>query len=222
MEVTLISTRHENLGQCNSQILFEILEEIRPDVIFEEKPPLDFEKYYLEQSRKSLETQAIITYLASNSAHHIPVDSNNLPSEFFFREHKNVYRRIEGLAGIDGFNYRNACDQSTRHAAAYGFKYLNSEHCITNNDRIREAIEFGLKKLDNQRFFKIENEWLMINDRREDEMLENIYKFSKSHKYNTGVFLLGAAHRKSIIRKIENCEHRDDPRLNWSILSFDN
>lgn len=221
MEVTLINTRHKNLGQCNSSVLYRLLEQIRPSVIFEEKPPSWFDAYYLQKTRTSLETEAIIPYIASYDAQNILVDSENLPSESFFREHESMYRRIEGLADINGFNYRNALDSSKRLAATYGFNYLNSDRCITYNDRILEAIEGGLKKLDHESFFELQTEWLMINDRRENEMLENIYKYSRTHNYKNGVFLLGSAHRKSIIKKIDNCEDRDDSKLNWSILSFD-
>lgn len=221
MEVTLISTRHDNIGKCNSSELCQLLEQIRPEVIFEEKPPSNFDAYYLEKTRTSLETQAIISYIASYNANHILVDSENLPSQSFFREHENVYKRIEGLADINGFNYRNAVDCNKHFAATHGFNYLNSDHCVTYNERIREAIDLALKKLNHERFFQIENEWRMINDRRENEMLENIYKYSNADNYKSGVFLLGAAHRKSIIKKIENCEDRDDPKLNWCILSFD-
>jgi hypothetical protein len=163
-----------------------------------------------------------MNYRASYDVQNVPVDSDNLPKEAFFQEHMYVYNRIEGLADINGFNYRNAVDCNKRLTATYGFNYLNSDHSVTYYDRIHEAIDLALKKLNHERFSQIENEWRMINDRRENEMLENIYKFSKTHNYKNGAFLLGAAHRKSIIKKIENSEDRDDPKLNWSILSFEN
>lgn len=45
-EIYLLCTRHENLGECNSQELYNIFERIKPDVIFEETPPSYFDLYY--------------------------------------------------------------------------------------------------------------------------------------------------------------------------------
>jgi hypothetical protein len=45
-EIYLIGTRHEELGRCTSQALSSILEQLKPEVIFEELPSTLFEDYY--------------------------------------------------------------------------------------------------------------------------------------------------------------------------------
>jgi pheromone shutdown protein TraB len=39
-------------------------------------------------------------------------------------------------------------------------------------------------------------------DHRENAMLQNIYNYSQENNYNQAVFLIGAEHKKSIMRKI--------------------
>ena len=42
--ITLVCTRHEELGACNSHEMHKILETINPEVIFEEIPPSFFDQ----------------------------------------------------------------------------------------------------------------------------------------------------------------------------------
>jgi hypothetical protein len=34
-------------------------------------------------------------------------------------------------------------------------------------------------------------------EKRESEMIKNIYSYSKKHEFNNGLFYIGAGHRKS-------------------------
>jgi pheromone shutdown protein TraB len=64
--------------------------------------------------------------------------------------------------------------------------------------------------------YKIFNE---VIDKRENAMIQNIYNYSKENQYNRAVFLLGAGHRKSIIKKILQCEKQSEIKLNWTIFN---
>jgi len=44
--ITLIGTTHSESGQCNSDELYKILEDINPEVIFDELPSHFFDMYY--------------------------------------------------------------------------------------------------------------------------------------------------------------------------------
>ncbi|OQP51212.1 hypothetical protein A4R26_29815 [Niastella populi] len=82
--VILIGTRHEAIGKCNADELCKIIERINPDVIFEEIPPSYFDTFYINKSRRNLETDSINKYLESHIIKHIPVDSDDVPPESFF------------------------------------------------------------------------------------------------------------------------------------------
>jgi hypothetical protein len=48
-------------------------------------------------------------------------------------------------------------------------------------------------------------------------MLENIYNYSKEKKYSQAVFLIGAEHKKSIVRKIAEYQKLPGIKLNWTM-----
>lgn len=174
--ITLVCTRHNILGKCNSNELHQIIETINPEVVFEEIPPSFFDKYYIHRSHSNLETDTINKYSETHKVEHIPVDSDDIPSESFFQHHKYMLERIEGLADINGFNYRNLTDTNRAYVALYGFKYLNSIYCDNLNNEICNAIEKGLQKLNDDKLSQTYNLWKEINEKRENEMLQNIYK----------------------------------------------
>lgn len=213
--ITLLCTRHDNLGKCNSNELYQIIERINPEVIFEEMPPSFFDKYYLEKSRSNLESDTINNYIKHHKINHIPVDSDNLPSEEFFKDHKYMMGKIEGLADINGFTYRDLVDTNKICSERHGFKYLNSLDSMNINNDIYVAIERGLQKMNNDKFFQTFKLWKDIHDTRENQMLQNIYRYSQTNSYERAIFTIGAAHRNSIIQKVSECNKNEKTKLNW-------
>ena len=88
--ITLVSTRHENIGKCNSQELWQILETIKPEVIFQEIPSSYLNKHYIEQTRSNLETDAIRLYIEAHKPTIVAVDIDDIPDQTFFKEHKRL------------------------------------------------------------------------------------------------------------------------------------
>ena len=213
--ITLISTRHDSLGKCNSNELYKIIERINPEVIFEEIPPTFFDEYYLDKSRSNLETDTISKYIQNYKIEHIPVDSDNFPSEEFFKDHKYMIERIEGLADINGFTFRNLVDTNKRNIERFGFNYLNSIDSININKEIYNTIKNGLQKINNDRLFQTFKSWKDINEMRENHMLQNIYSYSQKHSYERAIFTIGAAHRNSIIEKISRFHTNEKANMNW-------
>jgi hypothetical protein len=217
--ITLICTRHEECGKCNSDELYRIIETINPGIIFEEIPPTFFDKYYTLKTLTNLESETINKYLATHKIDHIPVDSDNLPSESFFQNYTHLVQRIEGLADINGHKYRSAIDNNKRHSATYGFEYLNSIYCDNLYDETDNAMKKGLQTLNDDKLFQTYKLWNDIHEKRENEMLKNIYSYSKDHSYDKGIFMIGAAHRKSIMKEIKEFEKKEELKLNWSFFN---
>jgi hypothetical protein len=213
--IYLISTRHEELGKCNSNELCDIIEQINPNVIFEEIPPSCFDEYYKYKSRQNLESNAIKRYMLKNKIEQIPVDSDNIPSDEFFKSLEKLYKKVEGLIDYNGFMYGKQSDNNRFNTAQNGFKYLNSMECININKGIYEAIENGLQTIKDEELIQTFNHWKEINSMRENTMLQNIYRHSKAHRYDRAIFLLGAAHRGSIIDKIQEFNNNETVKLNW-------
>jgi hypothetical protein len=217
--ITLICTRHSELGACNSTELFKIIERIKPDLIFEEIPPSYFNKYYITKIQSNLETDTINKYVETHNIKHIPVDSDNLPYESFFQDHKNMLERIEGLADINGFNYRTLTDTNRINIKIYGFRYLNSIQCVNYNNAIYSAIEKGLQNINDEKLFQTYNLWKDINEKRENVMLQNIYSYSKEQCYDKAIFTIGSGHRKTISLKIEEYKNQENLKLNWNFCN---
>ncbi|MCG9880409.1 MAG: hypothetical protein MH472_07410 [Bacteroidia bacterium] len=211
----LISTRHESLGKCNSDELCHIIEQINPNVIFEEIPPSNFDEYYKHKSRQNLESNAIKRYILNNKIKQIPVDSNNIPSDEFFKSLEKLHKKVEGLIDYNGFNYRKLTDRNQLKTDQFGFKYLNSIECINTNKGIYESIENGLQTIKDEALIQTFNLWKEINSSRENIMLQNIYKYSEAHSYDRAIFLLGAAHRESFIEKTKENNLKCDIKINW-------
>jgi hypothetical protein len=212
--VTLISTEHRENGKCNSIELHKIIESISPDVIFEEETNDDkFQKYYNEEnSYKSLEVQCIKKYLQNHDIKHIPVDIGS--NQFLtFREWDYMF---------DTFNkyvvYKKIKKDHCELRDKEGFAYLNSKKCLELFDKMKatekQLLEFsGINKYELLRIYGL---FQKEHDCRENAMLLNIYNYSKENQYNQAVFLLGYAHRNSILQKILRYEAIENLKLNWT------
>jgi hypothetical protein len=55
-----------------------------------------------------------------------------------------------------------------------------------------------------------------VIDAYEDSMIRNIYAYCQKNRFNTAIFMCGAAHRKSIIEKIEKYKPQKSIELNWT------
>jgi hypothetical protein len=216
--ITLVCTRHDELGKCNSNELYKIIERISPELIFEEIPPSYFDKYYINKNRNNLESDTINKYSETHKVEHIPVDSENIPSQSLVQQYTYLLKRIDGLADINGFHYRTFTEKYISYVEMYGFKYLNSIYCINYYDKINDTIEKGLQKINNDELYQTYKSWKDINEKRENEMLQNVYNYSKEHSYDKAIFTVGAGHRKSLMQKIQEYDRKEECKLNWTFM----
>lgn len=220
-EIYLIGTRHEELGRCTSQALSSILEQLKPEVIFEELPSTKFEDYYTLYTVYTLESLAVRTYTSNNpTVKQLLVDSLDIPTESFFKDYEELIRRVEGGVNNASFNFRNFSDRNRLYIFDYGFNYLNSKAAITIQDEMNEAIVEALSLMNNEKLILTWEEWNRINRLREQTMIQNIYEYSSTNSFNRGVFLIGSAHRKPIIEHISSLHEESTNTLNWIFNLF--
>ena len=213
--VTLICTEHGENGACNVDGLYYIIKKISPEIIFEEIPPSFFDAYYKYKNRNNLESIAINKYLESHQIKHIPVDYYDIPNSFD-ADNRDMYGRIEAVSP----KYRRLVDAHVSNVNRFGFKYLNSVNCNNLWNDIYSETEDTLQYLNNEKYIIIYKLWNNIMEKRENEMINNIYSYSKEHRFDRGLFLIGAAHRKSIINKIQ--KYSGTELVNWNINKYDN
>jgi hypothetical protein len=225
--ITLIATDHKERGLCNPHELFKIIEQISPDVIFEEIPPRKFEAVYAGTRQDTLETKTIKVYLQKYPAtHHYPVDldieqatEKQIESEldgipFICKDYSPEYNYLDGLIPY--------------WSKKYGFPFLNNDRCseiISRKKVLEKQILDALRKDKRQRAMDHETlnlaykQWIDQNDDRENEMLKNIYSYMESKKYASALFLVGAAHRKPMQQKIREYESKKSSKLNWTFYT---
>jgi hypothetical protein len=214
--ISLICTAHSEIGKCNSDELHKIIESIRPEVIFEELSIKLFNMFYNGNHfpDESLEIKCIKRYIQNNVLKHIPVDIDVSPNlstrdiDFMFNTFKkyDVYKKLEN-------EHHNLTEQ-------YGFAFLNSNKCSELFEKKmtteKNLMEFEINKNILFRIYKLFHE---EHDNRENEMIQNIYNYSKENQYNQAVFLIGSAHKNSIMKKILIYETKNMLKLNWTFYS---
>jgi hypothetical protein len=233
--ITLICTRHDEKGLCNVNELYKIFEAVNPEVIFEELTTSQFNEYYKDSIKeenifssfinyyqihknKRLETDTIKYYLQTHQINHIPVDYFEELPPTFLDENKNMHIYIEKVCP----NYNYFIDLNSIYAEQYGFKYLNSDNCININKKLYEEIGNLLKLLNNDKYIQTHNFWNDLMDKRENEMLKNIYNYCKENQFNKGLFYIGSGHRESIINKIKIYNEKEEIKINWNYNNYEN
>ena len=209
--ISLICTVHEETGHANVSQLHLILERLNPQVIFLEVPESAMDDFYRTGHRRNLESTAIREFRERNRLELIPVDLPT-PHESFFRDSNNLFKRIEGISSS---GYRRLKLWDTNYVRDHGFAYLNSEYSEKMWSDIYDEMQAVIEKLNEPSLTRLFDQWVEANDLRENEMLRNIKQYCSSNSFHTGAFLIGAAHRKSVIKKIRKVFDECSSNVQW-------
>jgi len=201
--ITLICTRHKETGVCNSAELRKIIEEYQPEIIFEELAPTTYDACYEYNcwgltSMTTLETDAIKVYRQYYDVKHIPALSAEMQNDL------RSMHRIVANHSLDALT-----DNLNSLLRIHGFQFLNSDEWEQRMDEL-QALEKSLLK-DEEVFLRA----CQCVDNYEYDMLENIYQYSAENEYNNALMFIGAAHRKTITKKIREYQNKHGLKLNW-------
>lgn len=215
-KITLISSSHYALGELNSCELYKILIEINPEVIFEEiffpRTKENICKYNIE---KTVETIAINKYTNEHNVIHIPVDYDY---SCIIDDMNLLYENLEKTISM---KYREF-NKKKSYQIGKGFKSLNSDELICILDELKIIEKETIIDLRDEKITNIFNLWEKINNKREDEMIKNILKYSKENNYNNAVFIFGVAHKESILQKLRNYKDEYKLKIDWKLYGFEN
>ncbi|GEM_PF-3464666 len=145
----------------------------------------------------------------------VPVDLDK-PSDEFFQKSKELFDKVERTSVA----YRRLVDQHSQATRDHGFPYLNSDRCAQAwaaiYDEMRATVEWiGDAKL--QRCYAL---WSETHDRRETGILEKINGYCSRTALTQLVFLVGAAHRKAIVEKVQAQRVVGAPVVSWNLENF--
>ncbi len=210
--VTLVCTHHTELGKCNPDELYNIIESIRPDVIFEELAQDLFGIVYSqsENPKEPPEIKSVRKYINDHTTTHIPVDIND--DTLSDREIDYMYDTLEKNDA-----YLKLEEVQRKLAIEQGYKFLNSkksEELIEENKHfVKRLIE---SQTNNDELSRIYELFYEKDNKRENQIIKNIYNYSEKNPYNQALLLLGSAHRKAISEKIKKYESESHVKLNWT------
>lgn len=208
--ITLVCTAHRESGKCNEYELAKILLAVGPEVIFEEIRPGDFESFYADESKYSVEMRAIREYLKGRKARQVPVDDYETPEGF-----GPYMRALEEFVASKSGAYRDAMDEMSRKKFELGFAYLNSSVFISSLKESERLYQEAVSKYGNDLATSKLAEWNDQIHKRGASMLENIYRFCQRTDFMEGVFLVGAGHMLSIMNGIERRMEGQPTVVTW-------
>ena len=218
LNIILFCTRHGEAGNCNILELYKIIVELKPEIIFEEIPPSLFEEHYKNIPKDKLESNAIKLYLADHDIKHIPVDLDIIMPQSFWDNHRYMFGKIEK----QNSEFCKLCDYDSQYVRHYGFGYLNSIYSDNNNKDKYNEMKKTLNILNDNKLFEIFESWNSVIEKRENEMIKNIYNYCKENSFEQGIFFVGAAHRESLIKKIKKFAKNEDLKIKWNYFEYGN
>ena len=215
--VSLVGTVHKEKGLASPSALLAILERIRPEVLFLEASS-EASGDYLNATGKDLESAAVSRYREIHHVDLVPVDLPMPDAELFQFMGDNAYlfKTIERRSP----EYCRLVDEYSQEVRAHGFAYLNSERCSTHWSKVREAALAAIEELAYPRFTELYERWIGTNELREKHMMKSIEDYCRKTTFSNGVFLVGAAHRQSLIDKSREQRGADSSTILWDFPGF--
>ena len=188
--ITLIATGHKERGMCNSSELYKIIQQIAPDVIFEEVPPGKFAGVYAGSRRDSIETSTIKRFLQKHPIAHFPVDMDI--DEITDKHFRDDNSKIAFICNDHSPEYNYLSNQLRFLSERFGFPYLNSDQCKGLLERKHFLVVGILQDLNLEKLSQAHKAWFNFMEGRRNEMIKNIYSHYDPNKYERALFLIGA------------------------------
>ena len=213
--ITLFCTAHVEIGKCNPDELYKIIEEVQPEIIFEELSLDTFSFVYADSYiPNTIEAITIKKYLRNYPIKHFPVDNYPINESDLFNGADEIAKK--------SIEYVKLWNEQVSMITRNGYNFLNSNASIELLDKIRNVEETVLLEINNlklSREYKSESE---LHNKREYEMLRNIYNYSKQYPYNKAMLICGVEHRKPLKQKILEYETKENLKLNWTFYNNQN
>jgi hypothetical protein len=207
-EITIVCSAHRERGVCNLEQLLRILRTIEPVTVFEEVRPSDYDWF----NTRTLEGRAVTRYGEFRAFQRVPVDRYDLPENLYVGMEK-VLDHVEETS----HEYFVLREQSEAFTHLQGFSYLNSVAFETVRTRLTEIEDRTISETQDQRWTRMLQMWRDVIQRRETEMVRNIYEYCRENVFDTGVFLVGAAHRSGILKAIEKHAGAEADLVHWKL-----
>lgn len=210
--ITLLFSFHKVHGKCNPHELYKIIQEIEPEIIFEELSNDGFDIIYCSGYQpQTVEAITITHYLRTHSIKHFPVDNYPINETDLLSDAQIIWDTSS--------EYRDLWNQKLLRVNQEGFVFLNSKECTEMLNRISTIEEAVLTKINDLKLLNQHKAEKALHEKREYVMLRNIYNISKHYPFERALFICGAEHRQTLSQKIKEYESKDSLKLKWTFYN---
>lgn len=207
--ITLVCTCHNERGACTEDALLGILRDLGPDVVFLEARACDLDRC----ATQWLEARAVQRYSQLRYVEAVPVDDFKMPASF-----RNDMDAVFDYVEHHSVEF-NALEDERDMVAALGFEGMNSGDFEAIVEKCESSMKRSILLSSNEELITRLATWTSLLRQREDSMLSNIYRFCQRSPHLRGVFLVGAAHLSSLVRRIESRAAQEPELIQWEIWS---
>jgi hypothetical protein len=179
-----------------------------------EIPPSSFQRVFKDE--ENLESRAVKRYLEAHRAEAVPVDIMEASGEVV-AESQRLCRELRARSR----DYCQLMNADRQYIHEHGFAYLNSNYCVETWLKADVATREALESIGNAELSRDYKSWNDVHEHREQEMMKNIQRYAEEHPFNTGIFLLGAAHRRSIMEKAANLSRGSSVTIDWNFGEYE-
>jgi hypothetical protein len=208
-KISLLFSLHRENGLCNVVELLKTLRAIDPEVVFGEVARSDTQFY----DPRSLEGAALARFIALKpSCRQVPVDRYDIPPNFRPMTDA-VFDLVEGTSP----EYQELLEKRHQATNVKGFAYLNSDAFTEGMNRMHDIEGETIEKSGNPDLVRALALWRQVMAEREHAMIDNIGRYCRENVFDRGVFLVGAAHRNSILETIAAFSAAYVELIEWKI-----
>ncbi|ESU28737.1 hypothetical protein FLJC2902T_13310 [Flavobacterium limnosediminis JC2902] len=206
--VIFLSSFHLETGKCNWLELYYVIEKLKPEVIFEELCNETFEDIYFKgYTPQSLEAKAVKKYIENYTAKHFPIDTYETDFSEIFGNYSIIAEKNP--------EYLMLLNDKLKLINQFGHSFINNPKCAEMLRGLRQIEKTTLLEINNTELLQRYDLERKLHDKREIQMLHNIYDYSEHLDYRKALFICGAEHRDEIINKIPVIQGNKKEKLNW-------
>ncbi|MEP5945374.1 MAG: hypothetical protein ABJ356_12490, partial [Balneola sp.] len=141
---------------------------------------------------------------------HIPVDTY----QFDFSK---LFSGAEQISLINQ-EYSNLWKQHASFIKKFGYEYLNSDDCFKIVQRIKTLEQNALVGINDKKLSNSYETELLINEKRELEMLKNIYDHCMKSPISKGIFICGVDHIHGFKGKLTDFKLSENINIEWNFF----
>ncbi len=192
--------------------MYKIIEELQPEVIFEELSYDGFGIIYSQSYQpQTVEAITIKQYLQKYPIKHFPVDNYTINETDLLSDAQVIWD--------SSTEYQDIWNQKLLMLNQKGYNFINSNECTEILRRINNIEVTVLTEINNVKLLNEHKAEKALHHKRENEMLRNIYNYSKQYPFDKALFICGVEHRQPIRQKIKEYAAKENLNLKWTFYN---